>query len=215
MKTKIVAALMLAAAAVAFARPPLHPGMDPHRFPIEHTYLQAELDSLFSMEEQLGTLSFGELRDLAGRLSVARQKDRFVARSKAMSFMMPGSGQMLNKDYGSGAAFLAADLAVVAGTLIGAYYLLPEDLRFQQLDYFNTPFNKIGNAWQGHTFMDYLPSMAVLAGGGLAKAILGQLSSAHAGKLARRSIDGGKITFEPDLLALPDGGMMMSLGWRY
>ncbi len=131
---------MLAAAAAAFARPPMGPGMDPHRFPIEHTYLRAELDSLFGTEGELGALSYGELRELAGRLSVALQKDRFVARSKAMSFMMPGSGQFLNKDYGSGAAFLATDLAVVAGTLIGAYYLLPDDLRFQQLDYFNTSF---------------------------------------------------------------------------
>jgi hypothetical protein len=215
MKTRIVFALMLAAGATAFARPTMGSGMDPHRFPIEHTYLRAELDSLFSMEQELGTLSYGELRELAGRLSVARQKDRFVARSRAMSFMMPGSGQMLNKDYGSGAAFLAVDLTVAAGTLIGAYYLLPGDLQFGQLNYFRDPFNKISRAWEGHSFADYLPSMAVLAGGGLAKAILGRLASSHAGKLARRNIDGGKIAFEPDLLLLPDGGMMMGLGWSY
>jgi hypothetical protein len=215
MKTRIVAALMLAAAAAAFARPAMGPGMDPHRFPIEHTYLRAELDSLSNMEGELGALSYGELREQAGRLSVALQKDRFVARSKAMSFMMPGSGQFLNKDYGSGAAFLAADLAVVAGTLIGAYYLLPDDLRFQQLDYFNTSFSTIRDTWEGHSFMDYLPSLGLLAGGGIVKAILGQLSSTHAGKLARRNIDAGKISFAPDLLLLPDGGMMMGLGWRY
>jgi hypothetical protein len=206
---------MLAAAAAAFARPPMGPGPDPYRFPIERTYLRAELDSVFSTEGELGALSYGELRELAGRLSVATQKDRFVARSKAMSFMMPGSGQFLNKEYGTGAAFLAADLAVVAGTLIGAYYLLPADLRFQQLDYFNTPFNTIRDKWQGHTFMDYLPSLGMLAGGGVLKAILGQLSSRHAGKLARRNIEAGTITFEPDLLLLPDGGMMMGLGWRF
>ena len=206
---------MLAAAAAAFARPPMGPGMDPHRFPIENTYLRAELDNLFSAEGELGALSYGQLRELAGLLSVARQKDRFVARSKAMSFMMPGSGQFLNKDYGSGAAFLAADLAVAAGTLIGAYYLLPDNVQFQQLDYFNTPFSKIRETWEDHTFMDYLPSLGLLAGGGIVKAILGHFSSTHAGKLARRNIDAGKISFEPDLLLLPDGGMMMGLGWNY
>jgi hypothetical protein len=215
MKTRVLAILLLAGATAAFARPPMGRGMDPHRFPIEHDYLSAELDSLFGMEGELGSLSYGELRELAGRLSVAHQKDRFVARSKAMSFMMPGSGQFLNKDKGTGAAFLAADLAVVAGTLVGAYFLLPDNLRFQQLDYFNTPFNSIRDAWEGHTFTDYLPSMALLAGGGLAKAILGQISSTHAGKLARRNIDAGTISFAPDLLVLPDGGMMMGLGWRY
>jgi hypothetical protein len=190
-------------------------GMDPHGYPIEHDYLRAELDSLFASEGELGTLSYGELRELAGRLSVARQQDRWVARSKAMSFMMPGSGQFLNKEAGAGAAFLAADLAVVAGTLVGAYFLLPDNLRFQQLDYFHTPFKTIRDAWEGNTFTDYLPSLAALAGGGLAKAILGQVSSTHAGKLARRNIDAGTVTFEPDLLVLPDGGMMMGLGWRY
>ena len=214
MKTPILVTLLLAGAAAAFAHP-MGPGMYAHRLPIEHAYLSAELDSLFSGEGELGTLSYAELRDLAGRLSVARQKDRFVARSKTMSFMMPGSGEFLNKDYGSGAAFLAADLAVVAGTVVGAYYLLPENLRFQQLDYFNTPFSTIENDWKGHTFMDYLPSMAVLAGGGVLKAILGHLSSSHAGKLAKRNIDSGKITFQPNLLASPGGGMMMGLGWRY
>ncbi len=215
MKTRIAAILLLAGTAAAFAHSPMGPGMYPHRFPNEHTYLRAELDSQLGREGEPGALSYGELRELAGRLSVARQKDRFVARSRNMSFMMPGSGQFLNKDYGSGAALLAADLAVVAGTLIGSYYLLPENLRFQQLDYFNTPFSTIRDTWEGHTFMDYLPSMAVLAGGGVLKAILGQLSSSHAGKLAKRNIDSGKISFEPDLLALPGGGMMMGLGWRY
>jgi hypothetical protein len=190
-------------------------GVDPSRFPIEHAYLRAELDSLLGGEGELGALTYAQLREAAERLSVARQKDRFVARSKALSLMMPGSGQFLNKDYGSGAGFLAADLALLAGTLVGAYYLLPSDLRFDQLDYFHDPFDDIHDAWRDHSFTDYLPSLAVLAGGGVLKAILGQLSSAHAGRLARRNIDAGKIRFEPNLLAMPDGGMMMGLGWRY
>jgi hypothetical protein len=214
MRSKIVLGLLLCVAAAAFAHPMGH-GMYPRRFPVEHTYLRAELDSLFGSEGQLGSLTYADLRDIAGRLSVAGQKDRYVARSRAMSFMMPGSGQFLNKDYGAGAAFLAADLAVVAGTLVGAYWLLPEDLRFQQLDYFNTPFDAIHDSWRDHTFTDYLPAMGVVAGGMVLKAILGQVSSAHAARLAKRNIDSGKITFEPKLLASPDGGMMMGLGWRY
>jgi len=104
---------------------------------------------------------------------------------------------------------------VVAGTLIGSYYLLPDDLRFQQLDYFNTSWSDIRTRWEGHSFMDYLPSMGLMTGGWVLKAILGQISSSHAGRLARRNIDGGKKSFEPDLLLLPGGGMMMGLGWRY
>ncbi len=214
MKNRIALCLLLGfAAAAAFARPPMGPSMYP-RFPIAHTFLRAEVDSLLSAEGELGSLSYSEMRELAGRLSVAVQKDRFVARSKAMSFMMPGSGQFLNKEYGAGAAFLAADLAVVAGTLVGAYYLLPDNVRFQNLDYFHTPYDDIHDAWRDNTFTDYLPSMAVLAGGGLLKAIVGHLSAANAGKAAKRRIEEGKISFEPDLLLVPDG-MMMGFGWRY
>ena len=215
MKTRIVSALLLVAAAAAFAGPPMGMGMGPHPFPVEATYLRAELDNLYSGTGTLGALTPGDLRDLAGRLSVAVQKDRFVARSKAMSLMMPGTGEMLNQSYGSGAAFLTADLAVAAGTIVGAYFLLPEDLRFQHLDYLNTPWSTIRDRWESHTFMEALPSLAVLAGGGLVKAILGGVSSRHAGKLAHRNIDQGKITFDPDLLLLPHGGMMMGLGWRW
>ncbi len=212
MRLKIALGMLLCVAAAAFARPPRD--MDPYRLPIEHDYLRAELDSLLSGEGELGSLTLAQLREAAGRLSVARQKDRFVARSRFMSLTIPGSGQFLNKDYGAGAAFLATDVALVTGTLVGAYWLLPADLRFQQLDYFNTSFTVIENTWKGHTFVDYLPSLAVLAGGGVLKAVVGHLSSAQAGKAAKRRIEAGQISFEPDLLLVPDG-MMMGFGWRY
>ena len=190
-------------------------GMGPYPYPNDANYLRAELEDLYGGTGTLGALTPGELRELAGRLSVAVQKDRFVARSRAMSFMMPGTGEMLNKAYGSGAAFLTADVAVAVGTLVGAYLLLPEDLHFQHLDYFNTPWSTIRDRWEAHTFVEALPTLAVLAGGGLVQVILGGISSGHAGRLARRNIDQGKITFEPDLLLFPQGGMMMGMGWRW
>jgi hypothetical protein len=56
--------------------------------------------------------------------------------------------------------------------------------------------------------------VAVLAGGGMLKALVGHLSAVNAGKAARRRIEAGAISFEPDLLLVPDG-MMMGFGWRY
>jgi TM2 domain-containing membrane protein YozV len=216
MKTRIVSVLLFAAllfaAAAAFAHPQM--GWGPYPLPAKAAYLRAELENLYSGTGRLGDLTPGELREIVGQLSVAVQKDRFVARSEALSFMMPGAGQMLNGSYGSGAAFLTVDLAIVAGTIVGAYFLLPEDLQFPHLDYFNTPFSTIWNRWESHTFVEALPSLAVLVGGGLARTILGGISSHHAGVLARRNIDQGKMTFEPDLLLLPQG-MLMGFGWRY
>jgi hypothetical protein len=51
---------------------------------------------------------------------VARQKTVFIARSRATSMMMPGLGELANKDTVGGALFMTADLALMAGTVIGA-----------------------------------------------------------------------------------------------
>jgi hypothetical protein len=198
--------------AAAFAAPcdrPLNP------FQLDEAFLRAEVDQALAGERDtaVGTLTVGQLQELLGRLSVAQQKAAFIARSRTMSLMMPGLGQFANKDAVSGALFLTADLALIAGTLVGAYYLLPPNVRFDRLDYFYGSFRGIRDTWESNSFMDYLPSLAVLAGGGLLKAILGGISASHAEKLARRNIEQGKITFEPRLVPLPHGPMGWGMGW--
>jgi hypothetical protein len=216
MKRFVLLLALLVIAATAFAAPRGRRHMDP--FLLDEAFLRAEVDKALAGErdQALGTLSVGELEELLGRLSVAQQKAAFIARSGAMSMMMPGLGQLVNKDATSGALFLTADLTLVAGTLVGAYFLLPEDLRFDRLNYFNDSYKTIRDSWESHSFVDVLPSLAVLAGGGLLKAILGGISAKHAEKLARRNIEEGKITFEPRLM-LPHGpmGMGWGMGLRY
>jgi hypothetical protein len=215
MKRFVFLLALLAIGATAFAAPRGGRHMDP--FLLDEAFLRTEVDKALAGErdQALGTLSVGELQDLLGRLSVAQQKAAFVARSRALSMMMPGFGQLMNKDATSGALFLTADLALMAGTLVGAYFLLPEDLRFDRLDYFNTPYKTIRDRWESHTFVESLPTLAVLAGGGLLKAILGGISANHAEKLARRNIEEGKITFEPRLVLLPHGPMGMGWGMDF
>jgi len=210
MKRLAVAALLITLAGMAFASPRgshdpyAHPGLD---LP---PYVAQELQTI--LEENaagtIGSLTGEQLRALLERMSVAAQKQAFVARSKAMSFMLPGLGQMVNKDYTAGTLFLLADVALFTGTALGAYFLLPGQVRFDQLDYFDTSFADIRVAWEGQSFRDYLPSMAVMAGGGLAMAILGGIASEHAGRLAERNVADGTIRFEPRLLAgfLPAAG---------
>jgi hypothetical protein len=201
--------------AVAFAAPG---GRPPNPFLLDEAFLRAEVDKALAGERDtaVGTLTVGQLEELLGRLSVAQQKAAFIARSKAMSMMMPGLGQFVNKDAVSGALFLTADLALIAGTLVGAYYLLPPNVRFDQLDYFNDSYENIRSRWEKHSLVDVLPTLGVLAGGGLLKAILGGISASHAEKLARRNIEEGKITFEPRFLLLPHGtmGMGWGMGWE-
>jgi hypothetical protein len=216
MKRFVFLLALLAAGGMAFALPGGGP-RDP--FQLDEAFLRAEVEQALAAERdrQLGTLTVAELEDLLGRLSVARQKTAFIARSRAMSMMMPGLGELANKDTVGGALFMTADLLVLAGTVLGAYFLLPSDLHFDRLDYFYGPLVNIGNRWEAHSFMDYLPSIGVLVGGGLLKAILGGISARHAEKLARRNIAEGKITFEPRLTIPPQGPMGLGWGmsWRY
>jgi hypothetical protein len=216
MKRLMLLLALLAVGGAAFAAP-CEASRDP--FQLDEAFLRAEIEQALAgdRDRQLGALTIGELQELLGRLSVARQKTAFIARSRAMSMMMPGLGELVNKDKVGGALFMTADLALLAGTIIGAYFLLPANLRFDQLDYFYGPFTDIRDRWEAHSFMDYLPAAAVLVGGGLLKAILGGISASHAEKLARRNIAEGKITFEPRLLLPPHGPMGMGWGmsWRY
>ena len=75
----------------------------------------------------------------------------------------------MNDDAVSGALFLAADILVAAGTLVGGYFLLPSELQFNNLDYFNTSHTEIKAAWKGAvesaTFMEALPTLGVMTGG--------------------------------------------------
>ena len=213
MKKSIVVITLLSLAAFAFAMPPM-----PHQYGRpEGEYLKAELEAVLAETrgQSLGELTGERVEQLAGRLSIARQKDAYVARAQAMSFMSPGMGQFVTKEYGAGALFLGADLAVAAGTLVGAYFLLPEELQFKHLDYLNTSYSTIRNRWESQSFVDLLPTLAVLAGGGLVKGVLGGFSAKHAGNAARRNIEQGRVTFEPNLLLLPHGPMMMGMGLKY
>jgi hypothetical protein len=132
-----------------------------------------------------------------------------------LSFMAPGLGELKNGDVGAGALFLLADTAVAVGALLGSYFLLPEDLRFSQLDYFNTPFDDIRGRWESHTFMDYLPTMAVMAGGWFVSGGLRALSAKRAGKAARRSIEAGDVTFEPKVGLAAAGAVTLGVTMKY
>lgn len=203
MKRLIVALVLVSLAGFTFAAPRgAHDPYAHHGLEVP-PYLEQELEELLAENSAaaVGVLTGADLKAALERLSIAAQQEAFVARSKAMSFMLPGLGQMVNEDYTSGSLFLLADIAAFTGTVLGSYFLLPDNLRFDQLNYFKTNFGDIRTAWEGHSFVDYLPSMAVMAGGGAVMAILGKIAGEHAGRLAERNIADGTVTFQPKLLA--------------
>jgi len=165
----------------------------------------------------LGDFTVGEAQDLLGEISIAYQKAAYVSKSRAASFMLPGMGQFMNEDPGMGALFLSLDVLTGVGTLLGAYFLLPDELQFDQLNYFNDSFQNIENEWKSQSFMDLLPSLGVLAGGGLVQVILRGVAGSHAAKLAEQKIVAGEITFQPKLSILPmgPGAMGFGMGMKY
>ncbi len=160
----------------------------------------------------IGSLTPAQLRQLALDLSVPAQKILFIQRSRTASFVLPGSGQFLNRDPLDGTLFLISDLALTAGTLIGAYFLLPEDLQFRQLSYWSDSLTTITDRWTDHSLRDYAPSIGVMLGGALVKLALRGFSSSHAARLAERNVASGKISFQPRLLV--PGFSFQGIGWE-
>jgi hypothetical protein len=101
-------------------------------------------------------------------------------------------------DAAGGALYVAGDIALMAGTLIWAYFLLPSNVQFSSLDYLNSPLVGISNAWQSNSIVEYLPSFGVLLGGAILKGILGHFSAESAARAARQNIEDGKVTFTPN-----------------
>jgi len=160
----------------------------------------------------VGQLTVGEIARLMNQVSVAKQEYRWIKRSEHASMVLPGIGQYMNGDSLNGTLFLTGDLLLFAGTIVGAYFLLPEDLRFSSIDYFGDSASSIHDAWDGHSFRDFLPSLGALTGGLILQGVLRAVSAAHAARDARENIRAGRITFEPEPLFFSDEAGQFGFG---
>lgn len=165
---------------------------------------------------QLGSVTGADLQQLLMRVAVAEQKVRYVQRVRTASLLYPGVGQFMTGNPGAGTLFAVGDLAIVAGTLVGAYYLLPANVQFNSLDYLNAPLQTIHDRWTGNSLLSYLPSWGVMAGGMIVKHLLGVFAARDAAQDARRNIAAGKVTFQPSFGFWGDGlHMGMGMGMRF
>ena len=162
---------------------------------------------------QIGTLSVADLVKVATRVSIVEQKIAYVQKVRMASMMFPGAGQFITGDALGGTLYTIGDLAIIAGTLIGGYFLLPPDLQFTQTDYLNTSISTIMTRLEGHTVINYLPTFGVMAGGMLLRGILGHFSAVNAASEARKNIADGKITFTPNF-GFIGRGFQMEMGVR-
>ena len=207
-KILIVLAIACAAAGAAGAEQMMSPASTPG--------LEAELTAALQDlgATPLGTLTVGDLAKVAARLSIAEQKAGYVRRAQMASMMMPGAGQFLTGDTAGGVLFLAGDLVVAAGSMIGAYLFLPDNVKMGAggLDYMNNPISTIKARWEGNSAMDYLPSVGIMAGGMLLKGLLCHFSARSATVTALKNIADGTITFTPNFGFMGRGfGMGMQM----
>jgi hypothetical protein len=162
-------------------------------------YAKAEISNIRTElgSKPLGEMTINQLSPYWDRMDTALSKDIYLKQTSMLSFALPGAGQLRNGDTAEGLGFMALNLTVMAGTLTGAYFLLPADLRFDRLNYFNTSFQKIGDTWNSHSFNDYLPSMGTMAIGCLIDMIIRAWSSEAAYHESIAAIDSGRANIEP------------------
>lgn len=164
-------------------------------------YKEEAAEILKSIDDSpIGGFTLEEMKKLNLELSIPFQKMKYVKESEMASAVFPGFGQYMNDDPLGGTLFIVSNIAVITGTIIGAYYSLPDELRFNRLDYLNDSFSTINERWDNQSFVDMLPSMSVIAAGFVVDGIIRLLSASHAGKLAQENIANGKIQFEPKLI---------------
>jgi hypothetical protein len=158
---------------------------------------------------ELGSMTVADVEKAVARLSVAMQQEAWIHGSAMASRALPGLGQFLNRDPLGGSLYLVGSAAVTAGTLVGAYFLLPDDV---QAGWFTSSIGTLEANFRSHSVVQYLPSLGVMAAGAVIDAVLRCVSAAGAARLAERRVLDGTVSFEPVLIS---SGKGVGLGVRF
>jgi TM2 domain-containing membrane protein YozV len=164
--------------------------------------------------DSIEDLTIADLRALSAQLSIVAQEEDYVRSARQASRVFPGAGQFMIGDVGRGVAFTAGSIAIVAGTLVGTYFVLPNKVQFHETDYINDSFQEIGQAWRDQSIFSLLPAFGVLVGGGIVHGILSEVAATDAELRARAQIESGAKRFEPRPFIYPDANGRLILGAR-
>lgn len=219
MKRIFIVTLICATAFSAFADTDGSEHGKKHRSNPFNAEYEAFLDE--HRDTAIGDLTFGDVEESLLRMSIPMQESAYISRISSASRVVSGMGQFMAGDALSGTLFLAADILVAAGTIVGTYLLLPEELQFDQLDYFGTPLTQIKETWKTQAELATLstawPTLAVIAGGSILHKVFSTWSSKHATRLAKDNIKEGKVTFEPSasFMMSHQGRLGFGMGFRF
>jgi hypothetical protein len=160
----------------------------------------------------VGELRISDVREVLAASSVRMQEIAHVQKTRAQSWAWPGAGHFANDDNGRGAFYTAANVVVMTGTVLGVYFLLPDEVQFDNLNYLDDSFGEIEEAWKGQSLSDYAPSIGVFIGGVATRVLLGYFAAESAAALAQERIDSGRVTFEP--FGAADGFGLQATWWH-
>lgn len=160
-------------------------------------YLGTMIDTVG--DKKVGDLTQADLQAIYDAARLKAMGDYYVEKMGRASLFFPGAGQFMTGNVGAGFGFMFGHLTVISGTLVGAYFLLPADVQFNNLDYLNDSRYTIFMRWVDHSFMDFLPSMGVFIGGMAVDGILMYFSSKNAAQSARKNVNEGKVNLEAEV----------------
>jgi len=152
-------------------------------------------------------LTLAERAKLADAFSVVIQERMYTGRAAVASFLVPGLGQFMIGKPLEGSLRLATQLALIGGSMAGAYYLLPADFESIRGDR-----SEMRDYMASADAVKLLPSWGVMAGGMTLALVNAVFSSRSAADGARANIETGRVSFEPSLLHSAGG---MGMGFRF
>ena len=165
------------------------------------------------LEKKIADLTVGDLEAIAAAQSVERQKRHYVGTAEIGSFLIPGVGQFMTGDKVGGSLHLAGQVALAAGTMYGAWALLPSDFRDSGLS--RSERRDLVKEYKDDGERNRLfASAAVMTGGFALSVIHGIWAATDAKNQAIENINEGKVTFEPSLYVGANGmGPSIKMRW--
>lgn len=148
-------------------------------------------------DTKVADLTVADLKALAEAQSVERQEARYVHGAAFSSFLVPGLGQFKTGDVTGGVLNLAGQIALVGGTLYGAWALLPSDL--QDLDLSHGARKDLMRNYWVHEPGKVAASAGVMVGGMALSLAHRFWAAGDAADKAEANLASGQVTFEPDL----------------
>jgi hypothetical protein len=133
---------------------------------------------------------------IAAVFSVSRQESMYVRRAGMYSFLVPGAGQFMTGQAGTGALHLGAEVLIAGAAVAGMWYLTPEDLLDHSLS-MDERYDVMASYMTPDRIGELLPGMGVAAGTWVLSMVNRSLAARGAVRGAQANLADGTVSFEP------------------